>query len=436
MEVLKKSLKLAIHFYNKMLSKNLQKKIIANQFSMVPKARLDNLEKQCKKFVNSNYSFVECGVAKGGCLALMKYYAGKNNKIFGFDSFEGMPDITEKDVSDKSFDHYLNSQNPEFWVNKNLSGGIEQVYKTFSKLKIEMNHVFLVKGFFQDSLNVKENIDNINEIAILRLDSDWYEPTKICLEQLYARVVIGGVIIIDDYGCWVGAKRAVDEFREKNMIHSPLLQTDSEEYYWIKSTDTELCKLGYKYAVDKTPYFENHTYTPHYHDLLNSKRNEIKICLEIGIGNTKLMSPLTNKMYVPGASLRMWRDYFINAQIIGADILESVLFSEERISTYLLDQSSNESLENLIVSIGTQVDLIIDDGSHIEDHMIKSFMILWKIIKMNGLYIIEDINISFFDRIKNLPNELNLVDAMCILAYKGNLQDDNFIVFKKETQNF
>ena len=58
-------------------------------------------------------------------------------------------------------------------------------------------------------------------------------------------------------------------------------------------------------------------------------------------------------------------------------------------------------------------------------------MILWKIIKPDRLYIIENFKILFFDKIKYLPNELSLVDAMCILEYKGNFQDDNFIVFKK-----
>jgi 23S rRNA U2552 (ribose-2'-O)-methylase RlmE/FtsJ len=431
MELFIKALKLLLRIYDKMKRKCLHTKIINNQFSMVSRARLTNLEKQCMKFVKSNYSFVECGVAKGGCLALMKYYAGNNNKIFGFDSFEGMPEITDKDIYEISLNDNLNSRNPKFWVNKNLSGGVENVYKTFSKLKIDTSNVYIIKGFFENTLKIQENIDNVKEIAILRLDADWYESTKICLEVLYDKVVICGVIIIDDYGYWEGAKKAVDEFRYKNMIHSPLLKTDTDEYYWIKTTETELCKLGYKYAVDKSPYFGNHTYTPHYHDLFKNIRNQIEICVEIGIGNTKLMTPITNEKYIPGASLRMWRDYFINAQIIGVDILDSVQFSEERISTYIVDQSSIESLENLICKIGSQVDMIIDDGSHIKDDMIKSYAILWKIIKPNGFYIIEDINSLYFDEIKNLPNELNLIDAKCILAYKGNFQDDNFIVFKK-----
>jgi len=410
---------------------SIEEKIIKNNFSMVSIKSLSNLKKQCKKFENSNYSFVECGVAKGGCLALMKYYAGTNNKVFGFDSFEGMPKITIKDISEKSLDNNLHSQNPENWVNENLSGGIENVYNTFKYLNLDFSNVFICKGFFQETLNIQENIDKIGEIAILRLDADWYEATSLCLEKLYAKVVIGGIILIDDYGYWVGEKRAVDEFRDKNIITSPLINTDNEEHYWIKTTETELCKLGFKYLVDKSPFFGNHTYTPHYHKLFEKTRNEIKDCLEIGIGNKRLMSPLTRKSYKPGASLRMWRDYFLNAQIIGADILEEVLFNEDRITTHLLDQSNIDSLENLIKIIGKDVDIIIDDGSHIQEHIIKSFSILWKIIKPNGMYIIEDINNSFFDRIMKLNIEYNFLDAECIVAYKGHFIDDNFIVFKK-----
>jgi hypothetical protein len=197
---------------------------------MVSKERLTNLRNHCEKFKDTHYSFVECGVARGGCLALMKHVS-VNNKIFGFDSFEGMPDITDEDLGtyNKS-DIYTGFGK----VGDNLSGGIENVYHTFKTLNLDMENVFLVKGFFNDTLNIQKNIDNIGEIAILRLDGDWYESTKICLEKLYDKVITGGLVIIDDYGHWVGSKRATDEFRIKNNILSPLLQTDYTEHYWIK----------------------------------------------------------------------------------------------------------------------------------------------------------------------------------------------------------
>ena len=202
--------------------------ILSTHRTMVSKERLLNLETHCKKFIDTSYSFVECGVAKGGCLALMKHVAGTNNKIFGLDSFEGLPAITEKDRGTS------NHCNPDEYVNKNLSGGIQSVYKTFDTLGIDMTNVHLVKGFFKDTLT-KETIDSIGTIAVLRLDGDWYESTKICLETLYDKVVVGGVIIIDDYGYWVGAKVATDEFRMKRSIDTPLQKTDCTEYYWIKT---------------------------------------------------------------------------------------------------------------------------------------------------------------------------------------------------------
>jgi lipopolysaccharide biosynthesis glycosyltransferase len=207
--------------------------LLKNQFTMVPMKRLLNLYNNCSLFTNTSHSFVECGVAKGGCLAVMKKLAGLNNKVFGFDSFEGLPAITQDDISD------YNKGNPSEWVGINLSGGIENVYKTFQALQLDMTNVHLIKGLFQDTLVQQEIIDKIGPIAVLRLDGDWYESIKVCLEALYDKVIVGGVIILDDYGHWVGNKKATDEFRQKRNILSPLIQTDYSEYYWIKTNDFE-----------------------------------------------------------------------------------------------------------------------------------------------------------------------------------------------------
>jgi len=201
--------------------------ILGNGFSMISKERLQNLHTQCLKFKDSPYSFVECGVAKGGALALMKYTSGPSNNIYGFDSFEDMPEITVNDIDDT----YNKSNIHCDWGN--LSQGIESVYKTFSNLNLNFINVNLVKGFFADTLTLK-NVEQIGEIAVLRLDGDWYDSTIICLEKFYDKVVKGGVIIIDDYGHWIGAKKATDDFRRKNNIDAPLIQTDYTEVYWYK----------------------------------------------------------------------------------------------------------------------------------------------------------------------------------------------------------
>jgi SAM-dependent methyltransferase len=197
---------------------------------------------------------------------------------------------------------------------------------------------------------------------------------------------------------------------------------------------TELCKLGEKYLVDKAPKFGGHTYTPQYHALLSSLRNDTKLLLEIGIGNIPLMKGLTAESYKPGASLRMWRDYFSNAQIIGCDILPEVMFTDKNITTFITDQSNVKSLEFLISNVKKFeefADIIVDDGSHEEAHQVISFKTLWKLLKPNGIYIIEDILTTFFNRIKNLPAECGFKDAELVQAYNGGLFYDNFVAFRK-----
>ena len=210
--------------------------ILSNGMTLVSKERLQNLYNQCLKFKNTSYSFVECGVAKGGCLAMMKFASGKKNKIFGFDSFEGMPNTIDEDISNYNKSCPLNDFGK---VGDNVSGEIENVYNTFEKLNLDMNNVSLVKGYFEDTLQIKESMDYIGKIAVLRLDGDWYASTKVCLEKLYDKVIEGGIIIIDDYGHFIGAKRATDEFIAKNNIKSPLIKTDYTEHYWIKDTNAD-----------------------------------------------------------------------------------------------------------------------------------------------------------------------------------------------------
>lgn len=197
---------------------------------------------------------------------------------------------------------------------------------------------------------------------------------------------------------------------------------------------TELCKLAITYYVDKCPQY-NHTYTPQYDALFTSSRTDVKLLLEIGIGNIPLMTPLTGINYTPGASLRMWRDYFQNAQIIGCDILEDVQFKENNIQTFVTDQSDVSSLNILIQNIKTfneYANIIIDDGSHQEEHMVTSFKTLWKLVKPSGgIYIIEDVRSEIIERIITLHTECGFTDANLIQIYRGNNGWDNFVAFQK-----
>jgi hypothetical protein len=140
---------------------------------------------------------------------------------------------------------------------------------------------------------------------------------------------------------------------------------------------TPLCELALKYGTDKYPW-----YTLFYEALLRDRRNSIARVLEIGIGTPEAMAHVPG--YRPGASLRMWRDYFPNAEIFGVDIDERALFSEDRIKTVWGSQDQVQSVGG--------VDLVIDDASHCPEDQINSASVLFPQLKPGSLYIIEDIN--------------------------------------------
>ena len=200
---------------------------------------------------------------------------------------------------------------------------------------------------------------------------------------------------------------------------------------------TPLCKLAELYRVDKTPSI-HHDYTPSYNEILYPLKEKINTVLEIGIGHYGLMAPICGNTYKHGASLRMWRDYFPNAHIVGCDIMDSVIFNDDnRISTYIANQSDKESLLNLInEDINPEsgyIDLIIDDGSHSENDQRISFETLWQFVRPNGgLYIIESIWVGeMLDRIANLPSILGFNDAQLIKKYHGKKDYQGFVIFKK-----
>lgn len=144
-----------------------------------------------------------------------------------------------------------------------------------------------------------------------------------------------------------------------------------------------LSRLAIKYRTDKVPQL-GHSYTPYYHKLL--KNRIIKKVLEIGVGYPETMQHVPG--YVTGASLFMWRDYFPGARIYAIENNEKAIINEDRIKTFLADQSSPEDLEKVIKEIG-DVDMIIDDGSHKTEHQIISAKYL---IAHTKLYIIEDVS--------------------------------------------
>lgn len=165
-----------------------------------------------------------------------------------------------------------------------------------------------------------------------------------------------------------------------------------------------------KYGSDKGSPIDNDIsdsgwsmslYADLYHILFWDKRDRVKTVLEIGIGtnNDSLPSNMTSKGK-PGASLRAWKDYFPNAMIYGADIDKDILFEEDRIKTFYVDQADRFSVAELISDIDQGFDFIIDDGLHEAHAQINLLESIYYKLNINGIYIIEDC-INTYREVKN-----------------------------------
>jgi len=163
--------------------------------------------------------FVECGVWMGGNVVIAKKFFDSVNdskrKFYAFDTFEGMTEPSENDPSKAH----------KIWnTTASCLGPLEQVIAEFESHKVYDDRIVIVKGDVRSTLLDKKNIPE--KIAILRLDTDWYDSTKIELEILYEKLVNGGYLIIDDYGHWDGCKKAVDEFFGINFVDKNFKKLD------------------------------------------------------------------------------------------------------------------------------------------------------------------------------------------------------------------
>jgi 8-demethyl-8-alpha-L-rhamnosyltetracenomycin-C 2'-O-methyltransferase len=156
------------------------------------------------------------------------------------------------------------------------------------------------------------------------------------------------------------------------------------------SEQLSLKALAIRYGCDK---WHSHSYVDKYESLFQNHRETVRRVLEIGIGYYELMRDFVPH-YVHGASLKMWRDYFPNAQIIGVDIRPDTLIDEERIQSYALDQSNVLELREFANTsrLYEPFDIIIDDGSHDPFHQVLTTSTLFRTLRRPyGVYIIEDV---------------------------------------------
>ncbi|HTI93694.1 MAG TPA: TylF/MycF/NovP-related O-methyltransferase [Puia sp.] len=186
-------------------------------FTMTSQERLVSLSQSVEYIVKNKIpgDIVECGVWKGGSMLLVARKLARlgdtSRKLFLFDTFEGMSDPGKEDVSavdQTTAGDLLNAFERTDGDNVWCYSPLEEVKANLQKTDYPFGQIRFIKGKVEDTLPEP----SIGNIALLRLDTDWYESTKHELETLYDLLVPGGVLIIDDYGHWSGSRKAVDEF--------------------------------------------------------------------------------------------------------------------------------------------------------------------------------------------------------------------------------
>lgn len=217
-------------------------------YTMLPFARLRNAY-DCMATVEREKvpgAVVECGVWAGGCVGLMasvnKAAGNKERPFHLFDSFEGVPQpsVHDTDVLERFAEEYpdltpdVGDGTSELVPIGICSAPLDKTKELFFRvLDIDPAQVHIHQGWFQDTIPATKA--EIGDIALLRLDGDWHESTKVCLDNLYDQLVPGGFLIIDDYGCFSGCTKATDDFFAARGETPTFVDVDGECVFFRKS---------------------------------------------------------------------------------------------------------------------------------------------------------------------------------------------------------
>lgn len=171
---------------------------------------------------------VECGVWKGGSMmavarTLMET-GDESRHLYLFDTYEGMPSPSDRDISaqGESAADMLRNEDKEDSESVWCVATLDEVRRVIGGVGYACAKVHYVKGRVEETLPKMAP----ERIALLRLDTDWYESTRHEMEQLFPKLSSGGVLIIDDYGHWRGARQAIDEYIKKNKLQILLHRID------------------------------------------------------------------------------------------------------------------------------------------------------------------------------------------------------------------
>jgi len=199
-------------------------------FTMVTDDKLRHLYDAVEKvnMLDVEGDLVEAGVFKGGSSMLMAIahlntlHGGLKRHMWLYDTFEGMTDPSSPKDDPKAKAYYDGVRNSSVEGGhvkdgKWAYGSEEMVKENMYSIGFPTNEMHFVRGKVEDTLQELQNIPE--KIAILRLDTDWYESTKAELEHLLPRLQPGGLLVIDDYCVWKGSREATDKMLDFNALN-------------------------------------------------------------------------------------------------------------------------------------------------------------------------------------------------------------------------
>jgi hypothetical protein len=205
------------------------------------RATIDNTKYYAKRVSKVPGAFVECGVAAGAQLGAMYDVVGSNRWIYGFDSFEGIPlasrdDDVQPGVGANPNVAYTNPD--ELLKSSGITvHSVESVRRNLNRWFSSSDTVVLVKGWFQNTLKPYTDVfKKMGGIALLRLDGDLYESTRVSLATLFPLLNDGGILIVDDWKL-TGCRKACEEFFVYNSvcrIRPPYGTEDDGPAYFVK----------------------------------------------------------------------------------------------------------------------------------------------------------------------------------------------------------
>lgn len=219
-------------------SKQGQHYIPPNAETMVGRARLDNVQRLVTEALAQQVpgDLVETGVWRGGTAmfmrAILAAHGCTDRLVWACDSFEGLP-TPDPGSYPEDASMLLTDPNKAAMVDLGLSVSLAQVKDNFRRYDLLDDQVRFVEGWFRESLPAAP----IDQIAVLRLDGDYYESTMDALVNLEPKVSPGGYVIIDDYGALQACRAAVTDYRAHNGVADQIEEIDWTGVFWRKSSD-------------------------------------------------------------------------------------------------------------------------------------------------------------------------------------------------------